>query len=507
MILPWILFLPSAMGLLAWWMSVHWKGVARYVAMIGAGMYLVLLLIALFFQGPSLTWFYWQTPWIPEWGISLELAMDGLNYWFLLVAGLLFLFSILCSWEEQPPREGFYYCNLLLLLTALSGVFLAQDLFLFYLFWELMIVPLYFLVTIWGRQGIGTRAALKLFLYTQASGLLLFAGIVALYFLHGKATGHYTFQLSVLSEEPVRPSLQGWLLLLFFIGFLVKLPGIPLHGWLPDAHEATPEHGGVDAAGLVLKVGGFAMLRYLWALFPDGMEEWRVAGYLLGIGTILYGAWLAYGQQDLKRLVAYASVSHMGFVLLGVTAGTESALLGAALLLLVQSVVAGVLFALIGQFRKWGLGRHLKDLGGLWDCVPRAGGFSLFFLLALLGLPGMGTFVGEFLVLLGVWQEQPWIAAVAALGVVFSVTYALRMADHVLFGECKVEKPSADLRKGLVAAFSIAVAVLLVTGLYPKLFLETIEFPFRKAGLDETSAPNHQSEMLVGIENWKPTTD
>ena len=477
MILLWIILVLLAAGVLAW-IAAHWSALAaRWVALIAvlADFVLTLSLWIANFNAGFHTWFAqadWA--WIPEFGIRFHLALDGLSLLLLLLTFFLGALSVLASWNEITEAVGFFHLNLLWILAGIAGVFLAVNLFLFYFAWELMLVPMYFLIAIWGHEN-RAYAAVKFFIFTQLSGLLMLIAILALFFLHHTTTGTYTFEYQDLLGTPMSPAAGMWMMLGFFVAFAVKLPVVVLHTWLPDAHTEAPTAGSVILAGLLLKTGAYGMLRFVVPLFPHAAHAFAPIAMALGVAGILYGALLALGQTDLKRLVAYTSVSHLGFVLLGIFAWNDLALQGALMTMLCHGISTGALFILAGALQDRIHTREMDRMGGLWAAAPRLSGAALFFALASLGLPGLGDFVGEFLVLLGTYRQSTLLAALAAVGVLFATFYALRLVQRAFQGPNTQNWRIADLvpREGLVIA--LMIAVLLWLGLYPQPVLDTFK--------------------------------
>jgi NADH-quinone oxidoreductase subunit M len=343
--------------------------------------------------------------WIPQYGISFHLALDGLSLLLIVLTVFLGLLSVLVSWNQITERIGFFHFNLLWILAGITGVFLALDLFLFYFFWEVMLIPMYFIIAIWGYEN-RIYAAFKFFIYTQASGLLMLIAILALYFTHGAETGNYTFDYNQLLGTSLSSPASMWIMLGFLIAFAVKLPLVPFHNWLPDAHTEAPTAGSVILAGLLLKTGAYGILRFVLPLFPQASIDFAPYGMMLGTIGILYGAKLAFAQRDFKRLVAYSSVSHMGFVMLGVYAFNQLALQGVVMQMLAHGISTGALFIIVGAIQKRIHTRDLEEMGGFWELAPRMGGITLLFTMASLGLPGLGNFIAEFLILSGTFQAS-----------------------------------------------------------------------------------------------------
>jgi len=403
---------------------------------------------------------------------STGIGCRALASTFILLTFFLGIMAVLASWTEIREQVGFFHFNLMWVLAGIVGVFLAVDLFLFYFAWELMLIPMYFLIVIWGHER-RVYAAVKFFLFTQLSGLLMLIAILALYFIHHEATGVYTFAYSELLGTQLSPSTELWIMLGFFVAFAVKLPVVPLHTWLPDAHTEAPTAGSVILAGLLLKTGAYGLLRFVIPLFPHAAHEFTPVALALAVIGIVYGAVMAFSQTDLKRLVAYTSVSHLGFVLLGIFSWNPLGLQGAIMTMICHGLSTGALFILVGGLQERIHTRDLARMGGLWAVAPCLSGAALFFSLASLGLPGLGDFVGEFLVLLGAYKISVTITVVASLGVLASTFYALRMVQRAFQGPNTHAWQLADLtpREGLMMA--VMIAGLLWLGFYPQPVLNT----------------------------------
>lgn len=419
-------------------------------------------------------WFLeYDRVWIPQFGIRVHFAIDGLSLALLLLTYFLGTMAVLCSWTEIRQRVGFFHFNLLWVLAGITGVFLSTDLFLFYLFWELMLVPMYFLIGIWGHER-RIYAATKFFLFTQLSGLLMLIAIIALAVLHHQATGVFTFDYEQLMDTVLAPRTARLLMLGFFVAFAVKLPAFPLHTWLPDAHTEAPTAGSVVLAGLLLKTGAYGLIRFVLPLFPGPSRELAPILMIFGVIGILYGAVLAVGQTDLKRLVAYTSVSHMGFVLLGVFAGNQIALEGAVVQMISHGISTGALFILAGLLQERMHTREIAAMGGLWETMPALSGTGLVFAMASLGLPGLGDFVGEFLVLLGAYRANVPLTIVATLGLLVATLYGLRFAQNAFHGPNPHHWNLPDLRLREWTVLGAMMVCLLWIGLYPQPVLNTV---------------------------------
>jgi NADH-quinone oxidoreductase subunit M len=426
--------------------------------------------VSLLHQGRWLDELNWS--WIPRFGIHFHLAIDGLSLLLVMLTFFLGIVSVLASWREIQTSVGFFHFNLLWVLAGVTSVFLAVDLFWFYFAWEVMLVPMYFIIAIWGHEN-RVYAAIKFFLFTQLSSLLMLIAILMLYFEHHAATGVYTFEYDALLGTPLNPHVAMLLMLGFFVAFAVKLPMVPLHTWLPDAHTEAPTAGSVVLAGLLLKTGGYGILRFVVPLFPGAAHQFAPYAMALGAIGVVYGAILAFGQTDLKRLVAYSSVSHLGFVLIGIFAWNALALQGAVMAMLAHGLSTGALFVIVGALQERTETRQIDGLQGLWATIPRLSGVALFFALGSLGLPGLGDFVGEFLVLQGTYRGHLFITIVGAIGILASTLYALRFVQGAFHGPNIHNWKLPDLFARETIALAPMVGLLLWLGLYPQPIFNT----------------------------------
>jgi NADH-quinone oxidoreductase subunit M len=479
MILVLLILVPLAGGALAWIFGKRQPLFARYVSLMAllVDLGLALVLWNRYFDQVSLmqqgAWLEeYQTQWIPQLGVTVYLAVDGLSLLLIVLTAFLGAISVAASWSEVRTRVGFFHFNLLAITAGLIGVFLAIDLFLFYFFWEVMLIPMYFMIGIWGHED-RIYASMKFFIFTQASGLLMLLAILGLYYVHHEQTGVYTFNYMELLGTSVSPG-TGWLLMSgFFAAFAVKLPMFPFHTWLPDAHTEAPTAGSVILAGLMLKSGAYGMLRFVIPLFPEAAREFAPAAMALGVIGILYGAVMAFAQDDLKRLIAYTSVSHLGFVLLGIFAWNTLAMQGAVMQMLCHGFSTGALFVLVGLIQEEIHTRDMRQMGGLWDKVPRMGAVAMFFAMASLGLPGLGNFVAEILILIGAYRSHPVLTAIATTGFVAATVYSLWIIQKVFHGKPQREWNLPDLAPRHMVVFGSMIVVLLWLGLYPKPVIET----------------------------------
>ncbi len=479
MTLFWLIAVLLIGGFLAWLVGRWSPAASRWISLAALAVDLVLT-VALWARGPgtaiapggSPAWtaeLQWQ--WIPAFGISFHLALDGLSLLMIALTVVLGFLSVGTSWTEITDRVGFFHFNMLWILAGVIGVFLAVDLFLFYFFWELMLIPMYFLIAIWGHER-RIYAAIKFFLFTQASGLLMFLAILGLYFAHGRATGTYSFDYSELLGTPLGSTVATWLMLGFFVAFAVKLPAFPFHPWLPDAHTEAPTAGSVILAGLMLKTGAYGLLRFAVPLFPEASARFAPVAMTLGVAGILYGALLAFAQTDLKRLVAYTSVSHLGFVLVGVYAWNHLALQGVVMQMICHGLSTGGLFIVVGMLQERIHTRELGKMGGLWETVPRMGAVGLFLAMASLGLPGLGNFVAEILILLGAFSANVPVTVFATLGLVAATVYSLRIVQRAFHGPNEHRWSIPDLNLRDMAVLATTMVFLVWLGLYPRPVLE-----------------------------------
>ncbi len=479
MILPWLILILLVGGVVAWFAERRNDTWPRWISLIvlACDLALGLALWAQHYGAVTITargsWFTdisW--PWIPPLGITFHLGMDGISLVLILLTIGLGIVSVAASWTEITERVGFFHFNLLWILAGVVGVFLALDLFLFFLFWELMLVPTYFLIAIWGHER-RVYASIKFFLFTQGSGLLMFVAIVALSFIYYRQTGTPTFDYFALAQARLDPVTQMWLMLGFFVAFAVKLPAVPFHTWLPDAHTEAPTAGSVVLAGLLLKTGAYGLLRFAVPLFPESAAAFAPVAMTLGVVGILYGAMLAFAQDDMKRLVAYTSVSHLGFVLLGIYAWNMLALQGVIMQMLAHGLSTGALFILVGALQERLHTRDMRQLGGLWSSVPRLAAIGMFFAIASLGLPGLGNFVGEFLILFGTYRVASGFAIAGTLGLVAAAVYALIFVQRVFHGENRGTTTLFDFSARHMIVMSAMIASLVWLGFYPQPVFDT----------------------------------
>ncbi|HYN36067.1 MAG TPA: NADH-quinone oxidoreductase subunit M, partial [Actinomycetota bacterium] len=410
--------------------------------------------------------------WIPDWNITYKTGIDGVSLWMVLLTTFLMPSAVLASWSVGKRVKPFFIF-LLVLETGMLGVFTSLDMFLFYLFWEATLVPMYFLIGIWGYDR-RIYAAMKFFLFTLAGSLLMLVSILFLYFASGDTP---TFDYQELLGTPLALDVQRLLFLGFFASFAVKVPLVPLHTWLPDAHTEAPTAGSVMLAAVLLKMGTYGLIRFAIPLFPDASRQLVPLIVTLSIVGIIYGALVATMQKDLKRLIAYSSVAHLGFIVLGIFVGTNKGMSGGVLQMVNHGLSTGALFMLVGILYDRRHTRAIADFGGLAKSVPIMAGLFLFVALSSIGLPGLNGFVGEFLILLGTFLEYRWWVIPAAFGIVLAAVYMLWTYQRVFQGEPTIEENRTvkDLRPRELAMLAPVLALIVFIGVYPKPFIERIQ--------------------------------
>ncbi|MES1255122.1 MAG: NADH-quinone oxidoreductase subunit M [Acidobacteriota bacterium] len=414
--------------------------------------------------------------WIPTFGISYVVGIDGISLLLLVLTGFLTPLALLGSWESVQKHARAFCMFVLLLESAMMGVFVSLDLFLFYVFWDAMLIPMYFLIGIWGYDR-RVYASVKFLLYTMAGSVLMLLAILGLAYLHSTTTGEYSFDLLRLYALDIPPHLQFWFFLAFALAFAIKVPLFPFHTWLPDAHVEAPTAGSVILAGVMLKMGTYGLVRFAFPLFPLAASFCAPYLAVLAVVGIVYGALVAMVQPDMKKLVAYSSVSHLGFVVLGICAMNVQGVEGAVYQMLNHGVSTGGLFLIVGMLSERRHTRLIAEFGGLKKVVPHLVAVFLIITLSSIGLPGLNGFVGEFLILLGAFRANPTLAAVAATGVILSATYMLWMFQRVNYGPVTNPKNErlADLTPREWAVLVPIVALAVVMGVMPNLFLRPIE--------------------------------
>jgi NADH-quinone oxidoreductase subunit M len=420
--------------------------------------------------------FVQKAPWIPGYGIEYHVGVDGISLWLVMLTTFLMPIAVLSTYEAVEEHVKEFMIFMLMLEVGMVGVFLAIDLFLFYIFWELVLVPMYFLIGVWGSDR-RIYSAIKFFLYTFAGSVLMLVAIIALYFHHYEVTGVYTTNLLRMYELSIPVKLQFWMFAAFALAFAVKVPMFPFHTWLPDAHVNAPTAGSVILAAVLLKMGTYGFLRFAMPLFPvAAFDLMPLVGALAVIG-IIYGALVAMVQKDMKKLVAYSSVSHLGFVMLGLFAFNIQGIQGAILQMVNHGISTGALFLLVGILYERRHTRLISEYGGLFKVVPVYATVFMIVTLSSLGLPGLNNFVGEFLILMGAFRPMKGFTVAATVGIVFAAVYMLWMFQRVMFGPIGNEKNRnlPDMNAREVAYMLPLLLFVFWIGLYPQTFLRKME--------------------------------
>jgi NADH-quinone oxidoreductase subunit M len=434
------------------------------------GVFLISLALIRGFGPGSAMQFELVRPWVPAYGISYHLGIDGLSLWLVILTTFLTPVALLGSWASIAERVKEFNIFMLLLEAGMIGVFVSLDLFLFYIFWEAMLIPMYFLIGIWGHER-RIYAAVKFFLYTMGGSVLMLVAFLVLY----RAAGVTSFDLAQLEAVRLDPGLQSWLFLAFALAFAIKVPMFPFHTWLPDAHVEAPTAGSVILAGVLLKMGGYGFLRLAIPLFPEAAIRFAPWIGLLAVVGIVYGALVSLVQPDLKKLVAYSSVSHLGFVMLGIASFTPAAVVGAVYQMLNHGISTGALFLLVGMLYDRRHTRAISEFGGLKSVMPWFAAIFLLVSLSSIAVPGFNGFVGEFLILIGSWGPSVftgpwsrWLVPLAALGVVLAAAYILWMVQRVLYGEVTNERnlglPDLSGREAAILVPLVALALFMGIG-------------------------------------------
>jgi len=500
-ILSWIIFSPLVGALLILLVGRSDKpGITRELALLTTIVNLAICALVPFrfsIQTAAMQ-FEEKVTWIESLGVSYHLGMDGISFLLVMLTSILSVVAILSSWNYIQKSYREYYFMMLLLQTGMMGVFLSLDLFLFYVFWEAMLIPMYFLIGIWGGER-RVYAAVKFFLYTMVGSVLMLVAILSLFFIHRETAGFASFDLMDINKVILPGQAQIWLFAAFALAFAIKVPMFPFHTWLPDAHVEAPTAGSVILAGVLLKMGTYGFLRFAMPLFPNATEYFAPLICVLAVVGIIYGALVAMVQVDVKKLVAYSSVSHLGFVMLGIFAFNMQGLEGGMIQMINHGFSTGALFLMVGMLYERRHTRLIAEFGGIAKVMPV---FFIFFLITTLssiGLPGLNGFVGEFLVLVGSWWNSRIYTIFAASGVILAAIYMLWMLQRVMYGEIKNPKnkelPDLSLRE--VALMLPMLLFMFWIGIYSQPFLRSMD----------KSAENFLKVMEVKQEAGKTITE
>ncbi len=486
-ILSIVTFLPLAGAIIMLFFPRDWKNFhMKFATFVGFLGFLVSIPLWFAFDiGNGGFQFIEEHQWIPTIGAKYIFGIDGISLLLLLLTTFLGFISILSSWTAIKERVKEYYIFMLILQTGMIGVFVSLDFFLFYIFWEVMLVPMYFLIGIWG----GPRklyAAIKFFLYTLLGSVIMLLGILALYFYNGAITGSYTFDIRIFHQLGSMTdwfTLQAWIFIAFFIGFAIKVPLFPFHTWLPDAHVEAPTAGSVILAGVLLKMGTYGFVRFSLPIMPEATRFFMPYLMIICIIGVIYGAMVAMVQKDWKKLVAYSSVSHLGFTMVGVFALNWHGISGGVIQMINHGLSTGALFLIVGLIYERRHTRMISDFGGLSKALPVFATYFAIIMLSSIGLPGLNGFIGEFTVLVGAFQlAQKYWAILAATGIVLGAAYMLWLYQRTMFG--KLDNPEnqklIDLDFREIMTLAPIVVLCFWIGLYPKPFFKVLEKPVDK---------------------------
>ncbi len=413
-------------------------------------------------------------PWLGGLGARFSLGLDGVNLMLLLLTAFINVICVLISWEAINTKVGPFHFFILFLEGCLMGLFLATDLLLFYLFWEIQLIPMFFLIGIWGHTN-RVYASVKFLLFTFGGSLFMLIALVGLFVIHGQQTGVYTFSFYQLLQTTMSPTTEAWLYFAFLLAFAIKIPMFPVHTWLPDAHTEAPTAGSVDLAGILLKTGFYAFFRFAVPLFPNAARASITVIIILGLFGMFYAAWIALAQTDIKRLVAYSSIGHMGMMVVGLGIWNLLTLSGSFLQMVNHGITTSALFAMVGMLDERLGSRDFAKLGGLWKEMPVFSAFFLFFALSSMGLPGLNNFVGEILILIGTFQAWPLIAILSFVAIILAVIYTLRMVQDSLFGAAQPEHTLWDVKPREIFILVILALPVLYIGLHPGPILNLFE--------------------------------
>jgi NADH-quinone oxidoreductase subunit M len=476
-ILTFVTFLPLLGAVVLFFVNKERVEVIKSIAFaITLLVFIVSLLLYFTFENKAAMQFEEFQTWIPALGVSYHLGIDGISLFMVLLTTFLSPIVILASWKGITKNIKGYMCSMLILETGLLGVLVSLDLFLFYVFWEAMLIPMYFIIGVWGSEN-RVYAAIKFFIYTMVGSLLMLVAILVMYLYHGGLTGEYTFDLLKLQQINFPLGYQTWLFLAFGLSFAIKVPIFPFHTWLPDAHVEAPTGGSVILAGVLLKMGTYGFLRFSLPFFPNAAAQFTPWILTLGVIGIIYGALVAMVQPDLKKMVAYSSVSHLGFVMLGIFAFNNQGIQGGLIQMVNHGLSTGALFLIVGMIYERRHTRMIADFGGLAKQIPIFTTFFMIVTLSSIGLPGLNGFVGEFLILVGTFLNSKTFAVLAATGVILAAVYMLWMFQRMMFGKLDKEenKRLVDLSAREIAVLVPIVAFIVFIGVYPNAFLKKME--------------------------------
>ncbi|MFQ5736596.1 MAG: NuoM family protein [Thermodesulfobacteriota bacterium] len=502
-ILSILTFLPALGAILILFIDKEETGLIRWAGL-GVSLFVFLLSLYLPFtfdaSNPGFQWVE-KVVWIKSFGISYYMGVDGISLLLVLLTTFITVICMLASWRDVTKKLRAYTALFLFTETCSLGVFMAQDLFLFYVFWEAVLIPMVFIIGIWG----GTRrlySSIKFFVFTFLGSLFMLLGFLAVYYYHGSATGVYTFDSTILTLTPLAPAIQFWVFIAFFLGFAVKVPMFPLHTWLPDAHTDAPTAGSIILAAVLLKLGTYGFVRFSLPLLPNACMQFAPLMIGISIFAILYGALVTIAQKDIKKLIAYSSVSHMGFVMLGIFVFNIEGLKGSLMQMINHGISTGALFLLVGMIYERTHTRNIGDYTGLFRTLPVFGVCFLVVVLSSMGMPSTNGFIGELFVLIGAFKASWLYAVLVAVGVLLGAVYLLWLFQRIFLGEYsyigKGELHDLGLRE-TVTALSF-VGLIFWIGLYPKPFLHVMDASLNKLSA-QVEENYKKAELAESVKN------
>ncbi|QIE01907.1 NADH-quinone oxidoreductase subunit M [Buchnera aphidicola] len=478
MLLSFLIIIPFLSSIFSFCFYKIKKNMSRWIALSGT-ILILLITIIIFIDNNSflnikknLIWNHQLIiPWITRFGIEFHIAIDGFSIIMILFSLILSIIAIICSWNEIKQNEGFFYFNFMLVVTGIMGIFMACDLFLFFCFWEIILFPMYFLIVLWSNQNTKNKiviAANKFFIYGQISGLILLSSILLIVLSYYKSTNILTFNYNILLHMHINQKIEYIAMIGFFLAFIIKMPIVPFHGWLPNVHAKSISCGSVEIIGILLKTAPYALIRYNLMLFPNASKTFAPIAIFLGLFSIFYGAWIAFSQENIKKFIAYSSISHMGLILIAIYSTSEIALQGVIIHILSSSLTSAALCIVSGQLCKYFQTQNINSMGGLWSHIYWLPGLSLFFSLSNLGIPGTGNFIGEFLILSGMFKIFPYFAILGTISIIFSSIYSLNFIQNIFYGSCAKHSSVIFIQKRILCILIIIAIMIIFLGLYPQ---------------------------------------